>query len=1088
MKTSIFLTWLAISVSIAAIQPTASCADTGDDRKKDEPEITTEILTGLKFRCLGPAVTSGRIADIAVHPKERNTWYVAVASGGIWKTINAGTTWEPVFENEKSYSIGCVTIDPNNPHVVWAGSGENNSQRSVGYGDGVYRSENDGKSWKNMGLGRSEHIARILIDPRNSAVVYVACQGPLWGPGGDRGLYKSTDAGNTWKCVLSISENTGITDVVMDPRNPDLIYAASYQRRRHVFTMIDGGPECGIHRSTDGGATWEDINSGLPSVDKGRIGLAISPVNPDIIYAIVEAAEKQSGFYRSTNRGAAWEKRSSTTSSNPQYYQELVCDPSNSERVYSLDTWLQVSEDGGATFRALGNSHRHVDDHAMWIDPENTLHCLVGGDGGLYESFDRGRNWRFFENLPVAQFYRISADNSTPFYWVFGGTQDNNSLGAPSRTLNSDGIMNADWLFTNGGDGFKSQIDPIEPDIVYAQSQYGGLIRYDRRSGERTDIQPVTPRDAAPLRWNWDSPVIISPHSHTRLYFAANIIFRSDDRGNTWRAVSGDLTRQIDRNSLPVMGKVWGPDAVAKNVSTSFYGNIIALTESPAKEGLLYAGTDDGLIQVTEDGGRAWRGVGSFTGVPANTYVSAVVASQHEEGTVYAAFDNHKNADFKPYLLRSTDMGRSWKSIAGNLPGGQPVYCIAEDHVDPDLLFVGTEFGVYATMDGGNNWVRLKSGLPTIPVKDIVIQKRENDLVLATFGRGIYVLDDYSPLRKLTPELLKKDCAMFPMKDALMYIPNTSRKKGDQGETFYTAANPPFGAVITYYIKDVPKSIKEQRKEADKAAREKDETPPYPSVEQLRAEEEEPASILLFMIRDESGTPLRTLTTAMSKGVQRISWDLRCADRSPVRGESPTGSAMLAMPGRYTIVMSKRAGGVVTVLDSASLTAEPLMNAALPAQDRAALVSFQRKVSALQRVVLAARSTVEETRARLAAIKGALLSTPAAAPELFAMRDSMDRQLNALLRKLNGDPFLNERNENQPPSIISRVMDAVWNQWTSTSAPTSTSEESIRIAGEQYLLVKAELSTILTAGLPALEARLNALGAPWTPGRGILDE
>ncbi|HEX9007620.1 MAG TPA: glycosyl hydrolase, partial [Bacteroidota bacterium] len=579
-----FTTILTFSTGAAAERPKGST--------KPDSVMSAATFQGLKFRSIGPALTSGRVVDFAVDPTDRSHYYVAVASGGVWKTVNAGTTFTPVFDDQASYSIGCVALDPNNPGVVWVGTGENNSQRSVAYGDGVYRSDDGGKSWKNMGLRRSEHIGKILVDPRNSNVVYVAAQGPLWGPGGERGLYKTSDGGQSWKAVLSISENTGVSDIAFDPRNPDVVYAAAYQRRRHVWTLIDGGPESALYKSTDAGGSWNKLTSGLPSDDVGRIGIAVSPVRPDVVYAIVEAAGKTGGFFRSTDRGATWEKRSEYVSGGPQYYNEIFCDPKNVDRVYSMDVFLMVTDDGGKNFGHLGERSKHVDNHAMWIDPVNTDYYLVGCDGGIYESFDRGATWNFKSNLPVTQFYRVTVDNAKPFYNIYGGTQDNFSLGGPSRTLSATGITNSDWYVTVGGDGFVSAVDPENPNIVYSESQYGGLVRFDKQSGELIGIKPQERKGEEPLRWNWDSPLLVSPHKHTRLYFAANRIFRSEDRGDSWTAISPDLTRQIDRNKLPVMGKVWSVDAVAKNTSTSFYGNITALTESPVKEGLLYAGTD----------------------------------------------------------------------------------------------------------------------------------------------------------------------------------------------------------------------------------------------------------------------------------------------------------------------------------------------------------------------------------------------------------------------------------------------------------------------------------------------------------------
>ncbi|MGE5277459.1 MAG: VPS10 domain-containing protein, partial [Acidobacteriota bacterium] len=721
---------IAAALLAAAIRLPAAAAPRGKPsaqgkepaaKSEKPPLLSPNTWKGLALRSIGPALTSGRVTDMAVLPRDPSTYYVAAASGGVWKTANAGVTWTPVFDGEGSYSIGCVAVDPYNPSVVWVGTGEFNGQRSVSYGDGVYKSEDGGKSWQNVGLKSSEHVARILIDPLDTNIVYAAAQGPLWSAGGDRGLYKTTDGGKTWKAVLTISENTGVSDVVMDPRDPNFLLASAHQRRRHVWTVINGGPESALYRSTDAGATWKKIESGLPKEEMGKIGLAIAPSDPDIVYAIVEAANKAGGLFRSTDRGVTWEKRSDHSTSG-QYYGRIFVDPKNPDRVYSVDVFLQVSDDGGKTFRNLGESSKHVDNHVLWIDPADTRHYRVGCDGGVYESFDRGATWEFKANLPVTQFYRVVVDEASPIYNVYGGTQDNNTLGGPSRTLNVHGITNADWWVTVTGDGFQPRVDPRDPDIIYSEAQYGEIVRVNRKTGDALYIKPQAGKGEDPLRWNWDSPLLISPHSHTRLYFAAQRIFRSDDRGESWKPVSPDLTRRIDRNQLPVMGRIWPADAVAKNSSTSFYGNIVALAESPKQEGLLYAGTDDGLVQVTEDGGATWRRTERFPGVPDRAYVARLEPSAHDASTVYAAFDNHKMGDFKPYLLESADRGRSWVSIAGDLPDRGTVYCVVEDPGDKSLLFAGTEFGLFFTRDGGRHWVPLKGGLPTIAVRDLAIQ------------------------------------------------------------------------------------------------------------------------------------------------------------------------------------------------------------------------------------------------------------------------------------------------------------------------------------------------------------------------------
>jgi len=1086
-----------IFVAVCAIALCARCAAARDEegeKPSAKDPLASDTFKGLKFRAIGPAVTSGRVNDIAVDPRNRNIYFVAAASGGVWKTANAGTTFEPVFDGEGSYSIGCVAIDPENTSIVWVGTGEYNSQRSVSYGDGVYRSEDGGKSWENVGLKASEHIGKIVIDPRNSAVVYVAAQGPLWGPGGDRGLYKTTDAGKTWTLVLKISDNTGVNDVVMDPRNSSLLYATAYQRRRHVWTLIDGGPEGALYKSTDAGATWKKLTRGIPDEDKGRIGLAISPVHPDTVYAVIELANGKGGFFRSSDRGESWEKRGDYVPGSPQYYNRIFCDPADPDRVYSMDVNLKVTDDGGKTFRNLGEKSKHVDNHVLWIDPHDTDHYLDGCDGGVYESFDRGQTWAFKGNLPVTQFYRVDVDNAEPFYDVFGGTQDNFSLGGPSRTVSASGIPNADWIVSASGDGFVSRIDPQDPNTVYSESQYGGLVRFDKKSGELMGIQPRESAGEAPYRWNWDSPLIISPHAHTRLYFAANFLFRSDDRGNTWKKVSPDLTRQIDRNALPVMGKVWGVDAIAKNTSTSLYGNCVALAESPLKEGLLYVGTDDGLIQVTENGGTSWRKMEKFPGVPEMTYVSCVRPSAHDPGVVYAAFDNHQSADFKPYLLRSGDAGRTWESIRGNLPERGTVYSIAEDPVNRNLLFAGTEFGCFFTVDGGKKWVQLKGGLPTIAVRDIAIQKRENDLVLGTFGRGFYLLDDYSPLRAVTGEMLAREAEIFPVRDALMYIesrPYGLAGKGFQGESFYTAPNPPFGALITYYLKEAPKTRKELRAEREKEMLKKGETPPYPSYAELKMEDEEEPPSITLTVTDESGNVVRRLKGAASKGINRVAWNLRYTSLKParLREEPPDVFAAgdespLAMPGAYRVRMEETVDGRTRECGTpVAITARVLNNSSLPAADRGALLAFQKKVASLQRAVLGASQLVNDLQNRVALIRKSLHELQSPAAPLLATVDSVEAGLHTAARLLQGDRTLSSRSEATPASVVDIVNGIVDDEWQSSGAPTGTQIDAYNTAGDEFAPVLARLRILVDVTLKNLDASLERLGGAWTPGR-----
>lgn len=1059
-----------------------------------ESPLSSSTLRGLALREIGPALTSGRIIDLAVNPHDPATYFVATAGGGVWKTVNAGTTYEPVFDGEGSASIGVVTLDPGNPHVVWVGTGENNAQRAVSYGDGVYKSVDGGRSWKKMGLERSEHIGGIVVDPRDSDVVYVAAQGPVWAPGGDRGVYKTTDGGATWSKVLDVSENTGVNEVHMDPRDPDVLYASAWQRRRHVWTFLGGGPESALYKTTDGGASWSKITAGLPSGDVGRIGLCVSPVDPDYVYAIIEAADDDGGFFRSTDRGGSFQKRGGYNTSG-NYYAEIMCDRFDRDRVVSMDVWAQVTDDGGATWGRFGEHSKHVDNHALWQDPRDPDHYLNGNDGGVYETWDRGTTWQFKANLPVTQFYKVALDNELPFYNVYGGTQDNFSIGGPSRTTSQHGIVNDDWFITNGGDGFESQADPTDSRIVYAQSQYGGLVRYDRSSGEIVPIQPQPGLGEPGLRWQWDAPLLVSPHSHTRLYFAANKLFRSDDRGDSWRVVSPDLTRQLDRNTFPVMGKVWSVDAVAKNSSTTIYGNIVTVDESPVQEGLLYVGTDDGLVQVSEDGGATWRKVERFPGVPERTYVNMVLASRHDANTVFAVFNNHKNGDFKPYLLRSTDRGRTWTSISGDLPERGNAFAVAQDHVAPDLLFAGTEFGVYASRDGGAGWVELTGGgFPTAAVRDLAIHTRENDLVLATFGRGFWVLDDYAPLREATPETLAKDAHLFAVRDALIYVPSRRLGLSDksfQGESYYTAENPPFGATFTYWVKDDIQTLEERRKAEEKKLAESGQPIPYPSFEAMRAEDQEEDPYLLFTVSDDEGNVVRRLRASAGKGIRRITWDLRYPPEVPVDLSGPGEEnpfsdpdvGPLATPGTYTVSLSKVVDGVPEPLAGPrEFRVLPLNNATLAAQDKDALLAFQREAGAAYREIVAGARRVGDAANRLRFVKEAIRLTPSLPEAVLADARSLERAIAEIRITLNGDGSVARRQFETPPSIQNRIGFVISASYSATQAPGEAQRTLVRDALAQYRELLPRIDG-LWRDLEALEARLEAAGAPYTPNR-----
>jgi len=1063
--------------------------------KKPESESDKLSLSGLKFRCVGPAIASGRIADIAVNPSNPFEYYVAVASGGVWKTVNAGTTYQPIFDSQGSYSIGCVTIDPNNHNTIWVGSGENNNQRSVAYGDGIYKSNDRGKTWENVGLKKSEHIAKIIVDPSNSDIVYVASMGPLWSEGGERGVYKTVDGGKNWKAILSIDKHTGVSDLIMDPRNPNILYAAAQQRRRHVFTYVGGGPGSGMHKSVDGGTTWTKINSGLPA-NMGRIGLAISPANNDYIYAVVEAADDKGGTFRTTDGGNSWNKRGKYTSSG-NYYQEIYCDLTDPNKLYAMNTWMQRSTDGGKTFSNVGEDAKHVDNHCMWIDPMNGDHWLVGCDGGLYETFDAAKTWDYKPNLPVTQFYKVAVDNDAPFYNIYGGTQDNSSMGGPARTNTSHGITNADWFFTHGGDGFESQVDPKNPNIVYAQSQYGVLVRFDKLSGEEVGIQPKERKDENAYRWNWDAPLAVSPHKDGRLYFAANKMFRSDDYGNSWEVISDDLTKQIDRNTVKVMGRLQSMNAVMKNSSTSPYGTIVAFNESTLDPNLLVVGTDDGLIQITNDGGGTWTKIDRFNRVPQNTYVNSVICSQHDENVIYAAFNNHKKGDFKPYIYKSSDKGKSWTSISNNLPDRGSVYAIDEDHVDSELIFCGTEFGVFFSNNGGGDWKQLKAGVPTIAVRDIAIQKREDDLVLGTFGRGFYVLDDYSALRNVGAADLSKDGILFPIRDALAYeksVPLGLPGKAMLGDSHYSAEDLGPVAMITYFMKDEVKTLKDIRKEKEKEAIKANRDTPFLDYDNLKKEREQQKPKLLFTITDGDGKVIRKLMKDYSKGVNRIKWDLRFAPKDPINLKKPSfynpwagkAEGSLVEPGNYFVQMTKYVDGKFTdVGEKEQFEVKMLKERVMPAKDQAAKTKFQREVDELDRSISGAGKLIGEMNNKMRHMKEAIKFVELPLPELMDEITAIETRIKEAKVLLNGDPIKSKLDIGAPPTPAGRLGWIVYEQKHSTADPTETHKNSLAIAKEEFAPILALLTEIATVAIPALEEKLENADAPYTPGRAI---
>jgi len=1097
---------LLCSVAVLIAQPLPTRAGTPaageksattkhEPKKPDEPgppALEKLALDGLAFRSIGPAVTGGRVIDVEVNPRDHSEYYVASGHGSLWKTTNAGVTFSPVFDEQSSFSIGAVTLAPSNPNVVWVGTGENNAQSNVVPGDGVYKSEDGGKTWANMGLKESQQIGEIVVHPRNPNTVWVAAYGPHRTSGGDRGVFKTTDGGRTWVNVLHPGDNTGCWDLHMDPRDPDVLYAVAHQRQRYLTTLVTGGDESGIYKTTDGGTTWKRLEGGLPQKMVGRIGMNLSPVDPNRLYAVVDAKEKKDkGTYMSADAGASWTRVSDFVTTYPTYCQKLFCDPRNIDRVYAMDMFNQVSIDGGKTWSRLGEDKKHVDNHVLWIDPHDPRHMLSGNDGGLYESFDRAATWAFKANLPIAEIYKVTVDNAKPFYNVYIGTQDNNSLGGPSRTLNSSGITNGDWTFTEGGDGFQSQVDWADPNTVYSQAQFGALVRYDKRTGERLYLRGYEDSGKPAYRFDWDTPLLVSRHDHLRLYQGANMVLRSDDRGENWREISPDLTRGVPKEMHHLMGRSWSVDEMA---SKSDFAHITALAESPLDEKRLYAGSGDGLLNYTHDGGKSWQRA-EFPGLPEFAGIHQITASPLDVNVAYAACNNFFAGDYAPYLYKTTDGGAHWVSINANLPVRGSTWSIGADDVDPDLLFVGTMTGLFVSNTSKIAWVKLKSGLPaTVQVMDLTMQRDAHDLVVSTFGRGVYILDDYTPLRSLTAKTLEAPQALFPVPDAAMFVeadPMGFPGVGFQGASFFSAPNPEVGATITYYVKDDYKSLKKQRDEAEKKLQDAGKDVSYPSHERLKQEANEEEPYLLFVISDAEGRAVRKLKQPIKAGVHRVVWDFRTSPVGPIALTPPADPApwdepehgYMVPPGSYQVTMYRYQDGKLTALGSAqAIQCKPLHLETMPPAGQEALRAFNEKVAALSRAISAADAHRGRLSEMLPFLEAAAMSTPKLDESQLAELSSIKARLKEINEELNGDDLLPRYEGQARMSLKGRTDLIVGSLWSTTSEPTGTYERAYDEAHATFGKVLAELRSVHDR-TRAFEDQLERSGAPYTPGR-----
>ena len=1057
-------------------------------KKKNIKTTSKEVsLDAFKFRNVGPAFLSGRIADIVTHPDNDNIWYVAVGSGGVWKTENAGTTWSPIFDDQSTYSTGCITLDPSNPSTVWVGSGENVGGRHVAYGDGIFKSTDDGKSWNNMGLKNSEHISEIIVHPTNSDIVWVAAQGPLWSKGGERGLFKTVNGGNTWKQVLGNKEWTGVTDIMLDPRDSNVLYAATWDRHRTVAALMGGGPGTAIYRSDDGGNNWKKLEKGLPKSNMGKIGITISPQQPDVIYAAIELDRKQGGVYRSSNRGESWTKMSNTVSggTGPHYYQELYASPHEFDRLYLMNVRVLTSGDGGKTFNQLPERNKHSDNHAIVFKDDDPNYIMLGTDAGIYESFDNAKTWRYIKNLPLTQFYKVAVNNAAPFYHIFGGTQDNGSAGGPSATDEREGIANKHWYKTLFADGHQSATDPVYNNIVYAETQQGGLHRVDLSTGEQVSIQPQASLGDPHERFNWDAPILVSPHNPSRLYFASYRVWKSESRGDDWTSISGDLTRNEDRITLPIMGRQQSWDNAWDVGAMSNYNTITSLAESPVQEGLLYAGTDDGFIQVSENGGDSWRSIPvTKLGISSRSFVNDIKADLFDANTVYVALDNHKEGDFNPYLFKSIDKGMTWKSISNNIPKRTLVWRMVQDPVKKNLLFAATEYGIYTSLNGGEAWQKLP-GTPTISFRDLTIQKRENDLVAASFGRGFYVLDDYSALRDFTEENLAKKAKLFSPRPAKWFVPRS--KVGNTGADYYFAKNPEFGAVFTYHLSGDYKTEKQLRKTAEKKL--KNANISFPGWDALDSEASEKSAQIILTINDTDGNVIQKVNQKASKGSHRISWNLSHFNPFAISSDGNTRRSYrrggtMATPGTYSASLHLEKNGIVSPLDGpVTFEVNPIHEGVLKGTSyedfntfRVSLVELLREINGVQDVL---NSSTRKHKVMTIALSRSNITPGEIEGQLVDLKIAID----AIEKMLNGSDSrsaIGERNPAGMQNYLSNAMSGMRNSY----GPTGVHRKSYETAKKILISVKAKVINIEASILP-IEAALKNAGAPHINGQGI---
>jgi photosystem II stability/assembly factor-like uncharacterized protein len=1060
-------------------------------------EIDPDLLAGMRARAIGPAGMSGRIADIDAVESDPATVFVGAATGGVWKSVNGGLTFTPVFDDQPVAAIGDVAIFQANPAIVWVGTGESNVRNSASVGNGVYRSLDGGRTWKHLGLDGSERIARIVLHPSDPDTAWVAALGREWGENAERGVFRTTDGGATWTKVLYVDERTGAADLVADPANPNTLFAAMWQFRRWPYFFRSGGPGSGLFVTRDGGATWKKLleEDGMPKGPLGRIGVAICRSRPEVVYALVEA--EKSALIRSEDGGRTFVTVNDTPNVAPRpfYYADLRVDPEWPNRVYSLDYAVRVSDDGGRTFTRLpGCSQGHGDYHAMWIDPSDPDHLLLGDDGGVRESRDRGRTVRFVGTLPLAQFYHIAVDGQRP-YRVMGGMQDNGSWRGPGAVWSEGGIRSHEWIMVGGGDGYDVQPDPADPETGYAMWQGGNLLRWDARAGTQRPIKPPQ-GDGPRLRFNWNAGLALDPFAPGTIYYGSQYVHRSADRGATWETISPDLTtnnpewqRQDDSGGLT-------PDVTA----AENYCTILTIAPSPVARGVIWVGTDDGRIHVTRDGGATWTSVeGGLGGVPANTWIPHIEASRFDAGEAFVVLDDHRRSNWKPYVYRTTDYGKSWGSLVTPELRGWAL-AIEQDTVKRNLLFLGTEFGLYVTLDGGRRWLPFRHGVPTVSVMDLALQERDGDLVLGTHGRAALIIDDIAPLRELTPEALAKPVHLFAAAPAQQHVRRPEVAGFGLGHGEFRGENRPYGAILTYSLSrpdlPLPDAEKEKaRREKERAAKltaatrwEAAAPAARPAAEKDAAAADTEPKVKIRILRD--GAPIRTFSGPAKLGLNRAVWDLRrdafkqLPRLEPRRPDEPEPAGPEVPPGVYEVVVSlgdAEARGAVTVAADPNARLDADLWRRREEAIAAAGALRDRAVDAIRRV-RDTRADVDAVLARLRA-RAAEAGSPAERGEREKAFDAqpLARAAKALREQLTAA----EKRLWSPPETVgivaendalSKISDAAGPLEASWEAPTPSDEARLALAATALAEAVAAVDALFAAEVAAFRRDADAAG------------